>query len=98
MCRSNNLYKFLDLDFTPPADQFRRKEQMKEQEIYYPLEVYMCDDCGLAQLTYVVSPEILYRNDYPYESSTTKTGHAHWKSFAKEEDRKSTRLNSSHSQ
>jgi len=84
MCRSNNLYKFLDLDFTPPADQFRRKEQMKEQEIYYPLEVYMCDDCGLAQLTYVVSPEILYRNDYPYESSTTKTGHAHWKSFAKE--------------
>jgi SAM-dependent methyltransferase len=73
---------FLDLGFMPPADQFRRKDQMKEQEIHYPLEVCMCDDCGLAQLTYVVSPEILYRNDYPYESSTTKTGHTHWKSFA----------------
>lgn len=84
MCRSNNLYKFLDLGFTPPADQFRRNDQMKEEEIHYPLEVYMCDDCGLAQLTYVVSPEILYRNDYPYESSTTKTGHVHWQSFAKE--------------
>ncbi len=84
MCRSNNLYKFLDLGFTPPADQFRRNDQMKEQEIHYPLEVYMCDDCGLAQLTYVVSPEILYRNDYPYESSITKTGHIHWESFAKE--------------
>ena len=75
---------FLDLGVTPPADQFRRKEQIKEQEIHYPLEVYICDDCGLAQLTYVVSPEILYRNDYPYESSITKTGHAHWESFAKE--------------
>jgi len=84
MCRSSNLYMFLDLGFTPPADQFRRKEQMKEQEIHYSLEVHMFDDCGLAQLTYVVSPEILYRNDYPYESSITKTGHADWESFAKE--------------
>lgn len=84
MCSSKNLYLFLDLGFTPPADQFRRKDQLKEQEIHYPLEICMCDDCGLAQLTYVVSPEILYRNDYPYESSITKTGHVHWKSFAKE--------------
>ena len=83
MCRSNNLYSFLDLGFTPPSDQFRRKDQMKEPEVHYPLEVFMCDDCGLAQLTHVVSPEILYRNDYPYESSTTKTGHVHWESFAK---------------
>lgn len=84
ICKSSNLYKFLDLGFTPPADQFRKKEQMGEQETYYPLEVYMCDDCGLAQLTYVVPPEILYRNDYPYESSITKTGHVHWESFAKD--------------
>lgn len=88
MCSGNNLYKFLDLGFMPPADQFRRKDQMKEQEIHYPLEVCMCDDCGLAQLTYIVSPEILYRNDYPYESSTTKTGHIHWESFAVEVVRK----------
>ncbi|HNR86837.1 MAG TPA: class I SAM-dependent methyltransferase [Spirochaetota bacterium] len=83
MCQSKNLYRFLDLDFTPPADQFKRKDQLREPDIYYPLDVYMCDSCGLAQLGYVVSPEILYRNDYPYESSTTRTGHAHWASFAK---------------
>lgn len=82
MCQGKNLYKFLDLGFTPPADQFRRKDQLKEPEIYYPLEVYMCDECGLAQLGHVVSPEVLYRNDYPYESSTTKTGRVHWAAFA----------------
>ncbi len=82
MCQSNELYKFLDLGFTPPADQFRRKDQMKEAEIYYPLDVYVCDCCGLIQLDHVVSPEVLYRNDYAYESSTTKTGHIHWSKFA----------------
>lgn len=82
MCGSANLYKFLDLGFTPPADQFRRKDQLKEPDVYYPLDVNVCDDCGLAQLGYVVSPEILYRNDYPYESSTTQTGHRHWAGFA----------------
>ena len=83
MCGSTKLYKFLDLGFTPPADQFRRKDQLKEPDVYYPLDVHVCDDCGLVQLGYVVSPEVLYRNDYPYESSTTQTGHRHWSSFSK---------------
>lgn len=82
MCNGDRLHMFLDLGFTPPADQFRRTDQLREPDIYYPLQVYMCDDCGLAQLGFVVSPEVLYRNDYPYESSTTKTGHEHWMQFA----------------
>lgn len=83
MCYGRNLHQFLDLGFTPPADQFRRKDQLREPDIYYPLQVNVCDDCGLVQLGYVVSPEVLYRNDYPYESSTTATGHQHWQAFAK---------------
>lgn len=82
MCKSVNLKEFLNLGFTPPADQFLRKEQLREPEVYYPLEVLICCDCGLAQLSYVVSPEILYRHDYPYESSITRTGHQHWQEFA----------------
>jgi len=82
MCGSIKLYKFLELGFTPPADQFRRKDQLREPDVYYPLQVVMCEDCGLAQLSHVVSAEVLYRNDYPYESSTTQTGRKHWASFA----------------
>jgi SAM-dependent methyltransferase len=82
LCGRVRLHKFLDLGFMPPADQFRRKDQLREPDIYYPLQVMTCEDCGLAQLSYVVSPEVLYRNDYPYESSTTKTGKRHWISFA----------------
>lgn len=82
MCGSAKLENFLDLGFMPPADQFRRKDQLREPDIHYPLQVMMCKECGLAQLSHVVSPEILYRNDYPYESSTTRTGHIHWSEFA----------------
>lgn len=82
MCKGGNLHQFLDLGFTPPADQFLRKEQLNEPEVYFPLRVVVCMDCGLIQLDHVVSPEVLYRRDYPYESSITKTGHLHWNEFA----------------
>jgi SAM-dependent methyltransferase len=83
MCKSSNLTKFLDLGFTPPADQFLRPEQLREPEVYYPLEVMICNECGLAQLSHIVSPEILYRHDYPYEASLTSTGQRHWAEFAR---------------
>ena len=82
-CKSTNLYKFLDLGHHPPSDQFQMEHQCDEPVIYYPLEVYICEECGFIQLGYVVSPEILYQDNYPYESSTTETGHKHYQEFAK---------------
>jgi hypothetical protein len=82
-CRGNKLTRFLDLGFTPPADSFLDKEQIRAPETYYPLEVMICEECALAQLSYVVPPEILYQHDYPYEASVTETGRLHWAEFAK---------------
>ena len=83
ICKSVDLYEFLDLGFTPPADHFLKVDQLNKPEIYYPLKVLMCRTCGLAQLNYIVCPEELYRNDYPYESSMTNSGLRHWQEFAK---------------
>jgi SAM-dependent methyltransferase len=82
MCSGSSFYKFLDLTQMPPADQFLFAEQLKGSEQSYPLEVVVCETCSLVQLNYVVPPEILYCNDYPYESSTTKAGRSHWNEFA----------------
>lgn len=82
MCEGQNLFAFLDLGATPPADQFRRQDQLHDPEVFYPLQVLMCEDCGLAQLSYCVPPEILYQREYPYEASTTKAGREHWGRFA----------------
>ena len=67
MCDGAKLHKFLDLGRTPPADQFLFSAQLSEKEQVYPLEVVICDDCGLVQLNFVVPPEVLYCNEYPYE-------------------------------
>lgn len=83
ICHSSNLTKFLDLGFTPPADDFLSEKRLEEPEIHYPLDVFICNNCSLVQLGYVVPPEILYQKDYPYEASMTKTGSKHFHSFAK---------------
>ena len=83
ICAGTHLETFLDLGITPLADQFRRAEDLQEPVTFYPLQVSICRECGLVQLRYVVSPEVLFRNDYPYESSTTRQGREHWAEFAR---------------
>lgn len=82
ICHSTELKKFLDLGFTPPADDFLRPDRLQEPEVHYPLEVMICGDCKLVQLSYVVPPELLFQKEYPYESSTTETGRKHYYSLA----------------
>jgi SAM-dependent methyltransferase len=83
ICKKDSFYKYLDLGQTPPADDFLVESRLDQSEIFYPLRVQMCNECGLHHLDYIVPPEILYQNEYPYESSTTKTGRDHFHGFAK---------------
>lgn len=82
MCNGTNLFKFLDLGFHPPSDNFLTKNQLDQEERYFPLDVYSCMDCGLCQLGYVVPPEMMFNENYPYESSITKTLREHFFSMA----------------
>lgn len=79
MCQSKNLNQWLDLGLHPHSDHFHKEV---EAEMFYPLGVSVCEDCGLNQLTYIVAKEELYLKDYLYESSITKTADAHWTEFA----------------
>ncbi len=81
-CGSADLERYLDLGHMPPADQFRRHEQLSEPVVSFPLQVLLCQRCGLSQLGYVVRPEILYQDEYPYEASTTQSGQRHFRKFA----------------
>jgi len=84
ICSSDKLTKFLDLGFTPPADDFLLPPRLNQPETFYPLDLYICSDCSLVQLGYVVAGEILFQKDYPYESSMTDTGVKHFHAFADE--------------
>ena len=82
LCNGKKLFKFLDLGFHPPSDQFRKKKELNNPTTYYPLQVYSCLACGFKQLNYVVEPKILYQENYPYESSLTNQGKKHYSEFA----------------
>jgi hypothetical protein len=82
ICHGSSFRRYLDLGFTPPADSFVRAQGLQQPETHYPLDVYLCLDCGISQIGYTVPPEILYQHDYPYESSTTLAGRNHFLGFA----------------
>lgn len=82
MCRSADLKEFLDLGHTALADGFLTKEELNQAETFYPLKVLSCQNCGYAQLSYLVPGEILYCKNYPYESSTTASGRKHFYGMA----------------
>jgi len=82
ICHGDGFQSYLNLGFTPPADSFIRAQGLQQPEVYYPLEVCLCLECGISQLGYTVPPDILYQHDYPYESSTTLAGRNHFFNFA----------------
>ncbi len=84
ICHSEELELFLDLGEQPLADGFLTKEQLSQPEAVYPLQVYFCHDCTLVQLGYVVPPEILYNDDYPYETGVNEGGVKHFRKLAEE--------------
>ena len=81
-CGSNNLHEFLDLGLCQPADQFTHLPYLESKAKKYPLQVVICSDCKLVQLNYTCSGDVLYQQDYPYESNITLEGRNHWKNFA----------------
>jgi SAM-dependent methyltransferase len=71
-CGSSQLTSFLDLGTTPLADRLVTEEQLGEPELVAPLDVVLCGECSLVQITETVSPEVLFCQNYPYFSSVSK--------------------------
>lgn len=72
VCKNENLFRFLSLGKQPPSDAFLKSKDLKKDEKTYPLDLYYCNDCGLVQLGFVVSPQLLFR-DYVYKSGSNNS-------------------------
>ena len=73
----------LDLGLSPLANRLPTEDQLKEDEPFYPLDLYFCPSCTLLQITETVPPEILFR-DYLYFSSFSDTMLKHSRASAEE--------------
>ncbi len=71
ICGNSNLFRCFSLGHQPPSDSFVGKEHLHGREVYYPLDVYFCDECKLLQLGYIVNPEELFYEGYSYNTKTS---------------------------
>lgn len=76
ICGGNSLYSYLNLGDQPPSNSFIPSSEIP-QEKNFPLIVNLCQDCGLSQLSEVVSSEDIF-DDYLYLSSTSGALRRHY--------------------
>lgn len=69
-CGSRNVQSYIDLGAQPPSNSFIRPEDIPAEESF-PLEVYLCTDCGCSQLLDVVAGSDIF-DEYAYLSSTSR--------------------------
>jgi len=72
VCNSDKLHLVLDLGHQPLCDTLLNKEQLNEPEIMYPLRMYWCEECSVAQIDYCVEGSKVFHPNYPYKTGVTK--------------------------
>ena len=68
-CGKGDLTLVLDLGLQPIANALLEPDKLDEKEEVFPLEVVVCKDCGLLQVSETIPPDVLFSEDYPYFSS-----------------------------
>jgi SAM-dependent methyltransferase len=66
----------VDLGLSPPAEDFLTEDRLLSAEVFYPLDVRICDRCLLVQLPAYFSAESIF-GEYAYFSSYSDSWVAH---------------------
>ncbi len=67
-CDSSLRFSLVDLGMSPLCESYVTNERLNRAETFYPLHVYVCDRCFLAQLEEYVAAEEIF-GEYAYFSS-----------------------------
>jgi hypothetical protein len=81
-CGSAKLPVFLDFGPVPLANAFLRTAREIADEQTYPLQVCLCEGCGLVQTPDVVDPETLFRGG-PYLTGVSREMTEHFRALAR---------------
>jgi SAM-dependent methyltransferase len=70
-----------ELEPTPPANAFVKKDQLDKPQVTFPLSVYFCNNCFHVQLLDVIDPRELFEN-YVYVSGTSPLFVNHFQEYS----------------
>ena len=79
-CGSELHQVFVDLGMSPLANSYLKSENLQQMEPHYPLCIYVCSECYLAQLPVFETPEGIF-TDYAYFSSFSDSWLRHAKAY-----------------
>ena len=82
-CRSAMHHTFVDLGMSPLCESNLRPEQLNQMEPFYPLHVFVCENCFLVQLEEYVSPDSIF-TEYAYFSSYSESWLRHSKQYTEQ--------------
>lgn len=60
---------FLDLGYAPPSNAYLNPSHLSVPETYFPLRVFVCDQCWLVQTEDFAEASLLFNDEYAYFSS-----------------------------
>lgn len=81
-CCDNELkHVFIDLVNTPASNSFLDKDQLNEPEVYYPLKLFVCEECFLVQIDEYKKSEEIFDKNYVYFSSFSTSWLNHAKRY-----------------
>jgi SAM-dependent methyltransferase len=82
LCASTSFERVLPIRPSPIGDAFVKAERTSEPQDLYPLDCYLCLDCGHLQNLDVVDPDVLFR-DYTYRTSVSLGLVEHFRRYAR---------------
>ena len=81
-CASGELDLIFALKPTPIGDAFVTEDRVGKEQPLYPIDLFMCRSCGLAQLLDVIDPDLLY-GDYLYVTGSSFGLAEHFAAYAR---------------
>lgn len=81
LCDGQNLELAVPLNPSPIADAYIPASRLGQPQELYPLDLYLCCDCGHIQNIDVVDPEILFR-DYLFTTESSAGLVQHFRQYA----------------
>jgi SAM-dependent methyltransferase len=79
-CGTPLSHTFVDLGMSPLCESYLTAEQLNQMEPFYPLHVFVCENCFLVQLQEYVSTDSIF-TEYAYFSSFSESWLAHSKAY-----------------
>jgi hypothetical protein len=80
-CRTELNNEFIDLANSPASNSFLTEDQLNEPEIFYPLKVFVCNNCFLVQVDEYKKSAAIFDSNYAYFSSYSISWLQHAKKY-----------------